>query len=136
MPLPRPKLDFEEMPFWTRGADSELAIAHCDDCGYWIHPPSPACPKCLSWNVASRAVSGDGRVISFTINRQPWLPDVAVPYVIAIVELDEQDDLRVAAQIECSDPEALVIGQQVRVAFRDMDGWVMPYFETVDEVRP
>jgi uncharacterized OB-fold protein len=128
MPLPRPKTDFEELPFWTRGADSQLAIAHCADCGYWIHPPSPACPKCLTWNIHSEAVSGRGRIVSFTINRQQWLPDVPVPYVIAIVALVEQDDLRVAARIETDRPEDLEIDQEVDVAFQEMDGWVMPYF--------
>ena len=37
-----------------RGAEGELRFLRCQDCGYWIHPPPPVCPKCLSRNLASR----------------------------------------------------------------------------------
>ena len=39
-------------------------------------------------------MSGRGTVYSYTINRQAWVPGLDVPFVIAIVELDEQPGLR------------------------------------------
>ena len=82
---PIPQINDDNRAFWTGGQDGELLIARCDDCGYYIHPPTPRCPRCLDENVHPRAVSGRGRVYTYTINERPWSPGIEVPYVIAIV---------------------------------------------------
>ena len=30
--------------FWTGGEQNELRFLRCDDCRYYIHPPTPICP--------------------------------------------------------------------------------------------
>ena len=57
---PLPRLDADNRDFWTGGADGELRIMCCQDCGTYIHPPRPVCRNCLSDQVAPRAVSGTG----------------------------------------------------------------------------
>ena len=37
--------------------------------------------------LAPEAVSGRARVVSFTVNHQPWMPGPDLPYVVAIVEI-------------------------------------------------
>lgn len=76
--------------FWASGADGQLRFLSCDDCGYLIHPPAPICPRDLSKKLSPRAVSGNATVATFTINHQPWMPGPDLPYVVAIVEIDEQ----------------------------------------------
>jgi uncharacterized OB-fold protein len=56
-------------------------------------------------------------VFTFTINRQPYNPDVEVPYVIAIVELVEQTGLRFTTNIVGCSPEDVSIGMPVAVTF-------------------
>jgi uncharacterized OB-fold protein len=80
--LPRITPDNEH--FWRGGADGELRFLRCQDCGYWIHPPAPICPMCLGKDVAPEAASGRAVVYTFTVNHQPWYPDLEPPYVIAI----------------------------------------------------
>ena len=65
-------------------------MLRCRACRHWIHPPAPICPACLARDVAPEAVSGRARVATFTVNHQPWIPGFDPPYLVAIVELDEQ----------------------------------------------
>jgi uncharacterized OB-fold protein len=117
MTLPTPQINDENRAFWTGGAEGELRIAHCANCGYYLHPPTPRCPKCWSEDVAPSAVSGRGSVYSYTINRQQWMPDLEVPFVLAVVELDEQPGLRLITTLVDCGPEAVEIGMPVEVTF-------------------
>ena len=131
-PEPRrtlPVVDDENRIFWTSGANGSLHIRRCGNCGNYIHPPSPRCPKCLSSNVGDVAVSGRGRIESFTINHHRWVPNLKVPYVIALVSLEEQQDVRLATNIvECS-PESVSIGAKVHVVFEQHEDVYLPMFQ-------
>lgn len=113
--------------FWTSGADGRLRILRCGTCAYWVHPPSVRCPRCLSADVAPRVVSGRGIVHTFTVNVQQWVPDQP-PYVYAIVELAEQQGLRLTTNVVGCAPEAVEIGMPVRVAFVQRHGVHYPLF--------
>lgn len=127
--LPLPKLDDLNRFFWTGGADGVLRFQRCQDCGFWLHPPGVLCPKCLSKNIAPEAVSGFGTIEALTINCQPWVPGQQVPYALAIVGFDEQDGLRLTTNIINAAPEALKIGQRVKVVFRASEDVYLPLFE-------
>ena len=81
------------------GADGELRFLRCGACGYWIHPPAPICPQCHSKKLAPEAVSGRASLHTYTVNHQPWIPGFDPPYVIAIVELAEQEGLRLTTNV-------------------------------------
>ena len=74
--------------------------------------------------VEPRPVSGHGTVFTYTVNHQPFNPAVPVPYVIAIIQLDEQEDLRIATNIVDCEPDSVYIGLPVEVRFErhDVDG--------------
>lgn len=128
MPWPIPQITDDNGAFWTGGRDGELLIVRCGACGYWVHPPSPRCPKCLSDAVAPSAVSGRGTVYSYTINRQAWVPGLEVPFVLAIVELDEQPGLRLMTNLVDCLPEEAEIGMPVEVAFVERGEAFVPVF--------
>jgi uncharacterized protein len=88
----------------------------CAACERWVHPPRETCQDC-GGTLVPRAVSGRGTVFTFTINRHAYHPAVPVPYVIAIVELEEQAGLRFITNIVGCDPEAVRIGLPVQVDF-------------------
>jgi uncharacterized OB-fold protein len=125
---PIPQVNDDNRAFWTSGRDGTLRIARCDDCGYYVHPPTPRCPRCLRENVKPRPVSGRGRVYTYTINERAWVPGSEVPYVIAIVELDEQVGLRLMTNIVGCRPQDVVIDMQVRVQFRERGEVFLPVF--------
>jgi uncharacterized protein len=113
-----PPLGERNRPFWAGGADGRLHIAHCDSCNRWVHPPSQGCPDC-GGDLVARAVSGFGTVFTYTVNRHPFNPAVPLPYVVAIVELIEQEGLRVATNIVGCEPDSVVIGMPVEVRFEE-----------------
>lgn len=126
--LPAPQVNEENRAFWTGGGEGELRIVRCNDCGYYIHPPSPRCPRCLSENVEPSPVSGGGRVYTFTINRRAWSPGLDIPYVIAIVQLDEQPDLRLMTNIVGCSADEVAIDMPVQVEFREQGEAFVPVF--------
>jgi len=131
MPWPVPQITDENGAFWTGGRDGELLIIRCTSCGYWIHPPTPRCPHCLSDAVEPQAVSGRGTVYSYTINRQAWVPGLEVPFVIAMVELYEQPGLRLMTNIVDCPTEEVEIGMPVEVAFVERGEAFIPVFHKV-----
>ncbi|HET6871097.1 MAG TPA: Zn-ribbon domain-containing OB-fold protein [Solirubrobacteraceae bacterium] len=126
--FPAPLITDDNRDFWTGGRDRELRIVRCNDCGYYIHPPSPRCPQCLSDDVEPHAVSGRGSVYTFTINQRAWSPGLEVPYVIAIVALDEQSDLRLMTNIVGCSADEVAIGMPVQVEFREQGEAFVPVF--------
>jgi uncharacterized protein len=110
----------ESRPFWTGGRDGDLLIFRCRDCGRFYHPPGPACWRCRSLDVAPEAVSGRAMVAAYTINRQPWIPGFEPPYVVAIVELADEPDVRLVTNVVGSAVEDVHVGLEVEVFF---EGW-------------
>ena len=127
-----PRVTPENEHFWTGGAEAELRFLRCQDCKHFIHPPQPLCPECLGKNLSAEAVSGRARVLSYTINHQPWIPGIPLPYAIAIVELPEQRGLRLMTNIVGCEPEQVRIDMPVRVRFESYDDVRIPLFEPED----
>ena len=93
---------------------SQLLIGYCDDCARWVHPGTGECGDCGS-PLVERPVSGRGTVFTYTVNHHPYNPEIPVPYVIAIVELAEQEDLRVAVNIVDCQPDSVTCGMAVQL---------------------
>lgn len=130
-PRPLPRLDNDNRAFWTGGAEGALKIYHCNDCGTYIHPPRPICRNCMSENVAPKAVSGEGRVDTFTVNYQQWRPDLEVPFVIARVALDDAPGVYLTTNIVNCPADQVDIDDRVRVVFEHQDDVYIPLFEKI-----
>lgn len=76
-----------------------------------------------------RAVSGRGTVLTYTVNHQPWRADLKDPYVVAIVELADQQGLRFVTNIVGTPPTEVHIGMPVRVCFEQVEDVWLPLFE-------
>lgn len=128
-----PELTPETAFFWTSGQDGKLRIQRCADCARYQHPPFPRCTACGSEDVAPAEVSGRGRIATYTINHEAWYPGLPVPFVYAAIELVEQDQLYVFANVDIA-PEAARIGLPATVYFEQDDDVWLPMFrpETVE----
>lgn len=127
-----PALDPDTQFFWIAGAEGRLKISRCVACRRFVHPPLPRCAACGSFDLTPAVVSGRGRVASFTVNHQPWLRGLAVPYVFAAVELEEQAELYVLTNIVDCAVDAVRIGMWVRVRFEKQDDVWLPLFRPSD----
>ncbi|MGP0032657.1 MAG: Zn-ribbon domain-containing OB-fold protein [Acidimicrobiales bacterium] len=125
-----PPLTDLNRPFWTGGAKGELLVQRCTRCRRWTHPPAAQCSSCGGAPVVE-PVRGTGTIFTFTVNHQPFHPDVPPPYVVAIVVLDEQDDLRIPTNIVHCDPSTLECGLPVCVVFEPHGEIFVPLFEPV-----
>ncbi len=104
--------------------------AKCRGCGKVHFPPRVSCSACRGREFSSVTLSRDGQVETFTVIRvAPSGFAQQVPYAVGVVKLD--DGVRVTAQIVDCDPEALAIGQAVRLEFRrinqDGDSGIIAY---------
>jgi uncharacterized protein len=117
--------------FWDGVDAGELRILRCRSCGYRTHPAGPRCGRCRSAEVAPEPVSGEATLFAWTVSIQAFLPGLQ-PYCVALVQLAEQDDLRLTTQIVDAAVEDLRVGLPVEVVFVDgTDGLRLPFFRPV-----
>ncbi len=109
----------ESRAFWTGGERGELMICRCHDCGHFFHPPGPACWRCRSRDVAPEPVCGRATVAAYTINRQPWIPGFEPPYIVAMVELEDEPVVRLITNVVDVSLDDIRVGLSVEVFFED-----------------
>lgn len=123
-----PQLTRETEAFWTGGKEGQLLIQRCTDCDLYQHPPMPICSRCHTETVAPAAVSGRGKVKTFTVNHQQWLPGLIDRFVFAAVELDEQPELYVFSNI-LEPYDQVRSGMRVQVCFEHHEDVWLPMFQ-------
>ncbi len=127
-----PKVTDANAHFWRGGEHGRLQFLRCKPCGTWIHPTSPRCPACLGKDLEVAAASGRATVLTFTFNHQPWVPSSDHPYPIAIVEIEEQEGVRLMTNLVNVAPEDVAIGLLVQVVFEPHEDVWIPLFEPTD----
>lgn len=128
---PRPNVDEDNKPFWDAVGARRFVLMCCKTCGasYWPasycrnHPGEPFMEG-LEW----REASGRGKVFTFNIHRQAFHPAFSVPYVFALIVLDEGPMF--GTNIVGCDPEEVRVGMPVSVCFEEVEeGVVLPLFQ-------
>jgi uncharacterized OB-fold protein len=106
-------------PFFAGCAEGELRIQACGDCGRMRFYPTEACPFCASPRHDWRRVSGRGRVYSWTVVHRSVDPSwqARAPYIVAVVELDEQAGLLVPGLLSGVEPDGMHAGMPVEAWF-------------------
>ncbi len=124
-----PELTPDSEFFWKSGADKHLRFLRCSRCSAFVHPPLPICPACHTRDPKPEIVSGNGVVAGFTINHQAWTPELREPYVIGLVEIEEQRSVRLTTNIVNCELGAVYIGMPVKVVFEQHAEIFLPLFE-------
>jgi uncharacterized protein len=129
---PIPAADGTTRPFWESLKAHEMKIQRCNDTGKFFFYPRGMSPFTLSDNVSWKPVSGKGVVHAFTIvhlNRAPGFAD-ELPYVVAMVELEEGARLMTNIIDVEPDPEHVKIGMPVEIVYEDItDEVTLPKFK-------
>jgi len=127
---PLPRVDEESRGWWEALARHELYFQRCRDCGTKRFYPRALCPRCLSSATEWVRASGRATVYSFTVTYQNQAPGFReeLPYVLAIVELDE--GVRMMTNVVGCAPDAVRVGMPVEVVFDDVTAEVtLPKFQ-------
>ena len=114
---PLPGIDDESRPFWDAAREGRLLVQRSEGCGRHVFYPRAICPHCHEARLEWVDASGRGEIHSFTVAHRPagpWFAD-KVPYVVALVELDE--GVRMLGGLRVEDVSSVRVGQRVRVAF-------------------
>jgi uncharacterized OB-fold protein len=125
---PTPQPDPATAPYWNAAREHRLVLPRCDACNQVHFYPRALCPHCGGNAFAWVAAAGQGTVYSFTTIRRAPSPafEPHVPYVVAIVELDEGPHLMTNI-VKC-DADKVRIGDRVSVDFLDVDDTTLPVF--------
>jgi uncharacterized OB-fold protein len=119
-------------PYWTGCREGELRLQYCGRCGDFQFYPRILCSHCGHDGLAWRAVSGGGRIASYTVMYRPVSDAYPSPTVVALVDLDEGP--RMMSNVIDSHPERVAVGARVRV---DFEAWSedisMPVFRVLAE---
>jgi len=124
---PRPSMSADTAFFWEGARRGELLIQRCVACNTLRHPARPMCGACgsLAWDTVRS--SGRGEVFSFVVHHHPPVPAFEIPYVVALIQLEE--GTRLVSNVIGIPPEEVRIGLPVEVSFvRVDDDLTLPQF--------
>lgn len=127
-PLPLP--DEISSFFWDGARNGRLLLQRCRLCSCLQYPPDVACTSCQGTELDPAQMSGRGTLYSYTVVDRAFHNGFvdAVPYVVGLVELEEQPGLRILTNIIDSAHDALRVGMELEVAFEDRGEIVLPQF--------
>lgn len=112
----RPAASRDTAFFWDGINAYELRIQKRPD-GSLQHPPAPALWNDKDVPTDYVVASGKGTVFSFVVHHAPQVPGRTLPFVIALVELEE--GVRMLGELRGVDPATVQIGMDVRATYID-----------------
>ena len=120
---PQPAPDEDTVGFWQATAEGRLELCRCKQCRQWLQPPLERCPTC-NGETSFEPVAGTGELYSFIVVHKLAVPGYGdqLPYVVALVELDEQPGLRLPGRLVGIDIDKVEIGQRVRSEIEGLPG--------------
>ena len=121
----------ETRVFWEGCAQGELRYLRCTDCGKVQLIPRSLCSVCHSAQLDWMMSEGTGVVLSHTtVHRAPTEAFRAkVPYVIAIVDMDE--GFRLMTNVKPLIRDRIQVGSKVRIGLVECEGTCLPHLEEI-----
>jgi uncharacterized protein len=84
-------------------------------------------------NVGPRPTSGRATVMAFSVNHQPWSPDMQVPFVVGIVAIDDAPGVQLTTRFIDVEVTEVRVGMAVEVSFLPAEDVFLPLFRPVDK---
>ena len=112
----RPSVSRDTAFFWDGVKAHELRIQRLPD-GSLQHPPVPAVWQDKAEPMDYVVAGGTGTVFSFVVHHAPKVPGRTLPFLIALVELEE--GVRMLGELRNVDAAQVKIGMPVRATYID-----------------
>ena len=121
-PLPDVELEATR-PFWQAAERHELVIPRCADCGRYNWYPRAACRSCGGSEMPWAVMSGRGALFSWAVVERALAKSFAdrVPYVSALIALEEAPEVRFVSYVVDCDPAELRFDQALRAVYRPLE---------------
>ncbi|MFI9505902.1 bifunctional MaoC family dehydratase N-terminal/OB-fold nucleic acid binding domain-containing protein [Nocardia sp. NPDC052566] len=127
----KPLVSWDTEFFWEGTKLGELRIQRLPD-GTLRHPPIPAIWQDKAKQTDYVVSGGRGSVFSYVVHHAPKVPGRQLPFVVALVELDE--GVRMLGELRGIDPAEVRVGLPVEVAFEKLDDdATLPYWKVVSQ---
>jgi uncharacterized OB-fold protein len=142
--FPLPDTDLEATrPFWQAAERHELMIPRCAGCGAYNWYPGRECKRCGGAEMPWTRMSGRGTLFSWAVVERALAKPFAerVPYVSALVALEEAPEVRFVSYIIDCEPGALTFDMPLQAVYRPLEfpgvaGCVTaPFFTRVSETK-
>ena len=123
---PVPEISEVTRPYWQAAAEGRLMLPRCNACDGVQHPPRDWCPHCWSKDLTWTEMSGRGVVLTFSVVHQPPSEGFDVPYVLAVVKLEEGPQM-MCNIVDCA-PGDVRVDMAVAVTFEARGDIALPQF--------
>jgi uncharacterized OB-fold protein len=130
-PRPVPAPDDVTRFYWQAAADHRLVLQRCRSCQKMQYPPEVCCLHCQREEFDAVESIGRGVIYSYSVVDRPLHAGFvdALPYVVVLVELDDQPGLRIVANlIDVPAGTPLSCGLPVEVTFEERGSVTLPQF--------
>ena len=130
-PRPVPAPDDVSRFYWEAAVDHRLVLQRCRACRNMQYPPEICCVHCQGEEFEAAETTGRGAIYSYSVVDRPLHAGFvdALPYVVALVELDDQPGLRILTNIVgVPAGTRLSCGLPVEVTFEDRGSVTLPQF--------
>jgi uncharacterized OB-fold protein len=128
-PVPAP--DDVSRFYWEAAADHRLVLQRCRACRKMQYPPEICCVHCQGEEFEAAETTGRGVIYSYSVVDRPLHAGFvdALPYVVALVELDDQPGLRILTNlVDVPAATPLSCGLPVAVTFEERGSVTLPQF--------
>ncbi len=112
--------------YWRAAARGRFLLLRCNACGRAQHPPRRWCPHCWTRELSWTEASGRARVLTFSVVHQPPSAGFEVPYVLAVVKLEEGPQMM--CNIVACAPTEVAVDMAVEVTFEPRGDIALPQF--------
>ncbi len=129
-PIPSPQGESDY--YWEKAKQGELWLRNCDSCGKPYFYPRDISPCCFSKDTSWVQASGRATLHTYGIVERVPHPGFRddVPFVTAIVQLEEGPLMPTNVVMDEPTPEKLQIGMPLEVTFEDItDTIALPKFK-------
>jgi uncharacterized OB-fold protein len=121
----------ETAAFWANAAEDRLVVDRCTVCVEHYFPPRGWCAGCGTAETIDpeHELSGPARLYSFTINHKPWIPGMAVPFVLGLAHFDHAPGVRIPCRVRARDAARIACDSLLEVGFEPGPaGFAIPSF--------
>jgi uncharacterized OB-fold protein len=132
---PLPELNGFAEAFWKGASEGALLIQKCRACEHFQHYARPFCLRCDSEDLEMVRSSGRGTILSYTVVHRTPYTDIATPYVVALIRLDE--NVTILSHIVEADFGRISCDKRVTVMFQPFRESVrLPAFTLEGQAAP